>query len=392
MKTAYFDCFAGISGDMTLGALLDAGVDAGAFRAELAKLPDIEYELQISTVVKQGMQATDVNVIISEDHHHRRLKDITAIIETSTLSDGVKSRAISIFRRLAQAEGKVHGTSPDEVHFHEVGAVDAIVDIVGACIGLELLGIEKIVASPLPMGHGFVHAAHGRIPLPAPATVELLTGVPVYSAGIEGELVTPTGAAIIRTLASEFGDMPRMTIQSTGYGAGKSDFGIPNLLRVIVGETADSTADIPSHRVAILETNIDDMNPEFYDAAFESLFTAGALDVYMTPIYMKKNRPATLLSVICSPDKVDSLSRTALAETSSFGVRVTYAERRCLDRQWETVSTKYGEIRIKIGLMQGERITASPEYADCKSAAQAHGIPVRKVYEDALVMYSTNRL
>jgi hypothetical protein len=385
MRIAYFDCFAGISGDMTLGALLDAGADISKFREELEKLSGIEFELEISKVVKHGINATHVDVHIAEEHHHRRLKDITNIIETSDLCESVKTRAIGIFRNLAEAEARVHGTTPDQIHFHEVGAVDAIVDIVGTSIGIELLGIEKIIASPLPMGHGFVKAAHGTIPLPAPATVELLKGAPVYNADIEGELVTPTGAAIIRTLASEFGSMPDMTINTAGYGAGTYDFGIPNVLRVMIGKTEDTTP--RTRKVAIVETNIDDMNPEIYDSVFEKLFKAGALDVYLTPIHMKKNRPATLLTAICPVEASDPISRTILTETTSFGVRISVAERRCLDRRWEKVATKYGEIRVKIGALEGNPTTASPEYEDCRRAAEACDVPIRKVYEEASAAY-----
>lgn len=385
MKIAYFDCFAGISGDMTLGALLDAGADESLFRRELEKLQGIEFDLRIDKVNKNGIQATNVEVVIGEQHHHRRLRDVVEIISASALSDAVKSRAIGIFRRLAEAEGTVHGISPEEVHFHEVGAVDAIVDIVGASVGIELLGVERIVASPLPMGHGFVEAAHGRIPLPAPATVELLKGVPVYPTNVEGELVTPTGAAIVRTLASEFGGMPPMSIHSVGYGAGKADFPFPNTLRVLMGEMSEELPQ--SHEVSIVEANIDDMNPEFYDSVFERLFKAGALDVYLTPIQMKKSRPATLLSAICPAERVDEVARTILAETTSFGVRISHAERRCLDRRWETVATKYGEVRVKIGMLDGEPVTASPEYEDCRKASEACGVPVRRVYEEAVSVY-----
>lgn len=383
MKTAYFDCFSGISGDMILGSLIDAGLDEASFRAELAKLPDIKFELVISRAIKHGITAADVDVIIFEDHHHRGLKDIESIINRSELSDSIKFKAIGVFRRLADAEAKVHGSTPDEVHFHEVGAVDAIVDITGSIIGLEMLGIEKVYASPLPMGHGFVNAAHGLIPVPAPATVELLTGIPVYSTGIEGELVTPTGAAILSTISSGFGDIPSMTLQKTGYGAGKKDFGVPNVLRVLIGESVVKSQAIPSHKVSILETNIDDMNPEFYDLLFEKLFKAGALDVYISPVQMKKNRPASLLCVICPPDKTDLAAQIILKNTTSFGVRISSAERRCLDRTWKTVSTEYGEIRIKVGMLDGETITASPEYEDCKAAALTHNVPVRKVYDAA---------
>jgi pyridinium-3,5-bisthiocarboxylic acid mononucleotide nickel chelatase len=387
MKIAYFDCFAGISGDMTLGALLDAGADEAQFRQELAKLPDIEFDLRIAKVLSRGILATDVRVLTVEHAHHRRLKEVSRIIVGSGLSDGVKARAIDIFSRLAEAEAAVHGTTPEEVHFHEVGAIDAIVDIVGACVGLELLGIEQVVSSRLPMGHGFVEAAHGKFPLPAPATVELLKGIPVYSSGIEGEMVTPTGAAIIRTAASGFGEMPPMSIETIGYGAGKSKFDIPNVLRVLIGQASTEDAPPPSSRVAIVEANIDDMNPEFYDTAFEKLLKVGALDVYIIPIHMKKNRPAALLSAICPVELTDDIARTMLSETTSFGVRISLAERRCLDRKWQTISTKYGDIRMKIGMLHGRPITVSPEYDDCRKAAEAHGVPVRLVYAAAIAAY-----
>jgi len=384
MRIAYFDCFAGISGDMVLGAVLDAGADEARFRQELARLA-IEFELQVSKVVKNGIEATDVRVIVPHEHHHRRLNDIKALIESSDLSQTVKTRSTAIFQRLAEAEGAVHGTSPEEVTFHEVGAVDAIVDIVGSAIGMELLGIEEVFCSPLPMGHGFVEAAHGKIPLPAPATVEILKCVPVYDAGIQGELVTPTGAAIIRTLATEFGDMSPMTLQATAYGAGKTEFPFPNVLRLMIGESDG----LYHERVAIVETNIDDMNPEFYDTVFERLFKAGALDVYLTPIYMKKNRPANLLTAICPIEKKDDISQVILTETTTFGVRISIASRRCLERRWETVTTRFGDIRIKIGLMGDKQITASPEYEDCRKAAEAHDVPVRTVYQEALRSFTS---
>jgi uncharacterized protein (TIGR00299 family) protein len=238
------------------------------------------------------------------------------------------------------------------------------------------------------MGHGFVKAAHGLIPVPAPATVELLTDIPVYSTGIEGELVTPTGAAILSTISSDFGDIPPMTLQKTGYGAGKKDFGVPNVLRILIGESVEKTHTIPSHKVSILETNIEDMNPEFYDSLFEKLFEAGALDVYISPIQMKKNRPASLLCAICSPDKTDLAAEIILRNTASFGVRISSAERRCLDRKWEIVSTEYGNIRIKVGLLNDEIITASPEYEDCKTAARTHDVPIRIVYAAANLSFS----
>jgi len=391
VRIAYFDCFAGISGDMTLGALLDAGADEAQFRRELGKLQSIEFDLKISKVLRNGIQATDVQVLASDEHPHRGLKDILDIISSSGLSESVKARAVGIFRRLAEAEAAVHGTSSEEVCFHEVGAVDAIVDIVGTAIGIELLGIERVISSPLPMGRGFVEAAHGKIPLPAPATLELLKDVPIYSAGIEGELVTPTGAAIVRTLASDFGEMPSMAVQSIGCGAGKTEFPFPNVLRILVGEASAEMALPATDRVSVVETNIDDMNPEFYDSIFDRLFKAGALDVYLTPIYMKKNRPASLLSAVCPVERTENIVHAMLAETTTFGVRISSAYRRCLERRWEAVTTSFGEVRMKVGIMGGAQITASPEYEDCRKAAEAHGVPIRRVYEEAVARYHGGR-
>lgn len=380
MKIAYFDCASGISGDMTLGALISAGADENALKSELAKLGDLEFKLEIGKVIKSGIEAADVDVLTHEHHHHRRLPDIKKIIEGSTLSETTKKRAIDAFTRLAEAEGAVHGTGPEEVHFHEVGAIDAIVDIVGAMIGIELLGIEKVISSPLPMGRGFVTAAHGLMPLPAPATVKLLEGVSVYDAGVEGETVTPTGAAIIRTLTAEFRGIPAMKIEKSGFGAGKKDFPYPNVLRVIIGTDAASE----HKKIKVIETNIDDMNPEFYETVFESLFNAGALDVYLTAVTMKKTRPGTLLTAVCPPEKADEIAGIILSETTSLGVRITEADRRCLEREIITVTTNYGEIKVKIALQSGKRIKAAPEYEDCKAAAKKHKVPVKEVYEQAL--------
>jgi uncharacterized protein (TIGR00299 family) protein len=276
------------------------------------------------------------------------------------------------------------------VHFHEVGAVDAIVDIVGAAICLEMLGWPKVVASPMPTFHGYAKGAHGVFPLPAPATAEILRGVPWRKLDIEGELVTPTGAAIIREIAEGFGPFPAMTVGSIGYGAGKSDFGIPNALRVMIGEEATAPGD-SAECVTVIETNIDDLNPQFYETAMERLFAAGALDVFLTPIQMKKNRPGTLLSVICDPDLTEAIAAVILAETSTFGVRISRWERLCLDRRWEEVVTEFGVIRIKIGERDGRVITASPEYEDCKRAAIEHGAPIRRVHETAFTVYRAGK-
>jgi len=390
MKIAYFDCFAGISGDMTLGALIGAGADADLLRKGLAGLGVGGYRIEVGKKMTGPIEATDVRVILDDHHHHhhRRLHDILEMIRGAKLSEPVKQTAERIFLRLAEAEAKVHGSSPEEVQFHEVGAVDAIVDIVGAAICLEMLGWPKVVSSPMPTFHGYAKGSHGVFPLPAPATAEILRGIPWRKLDIEGELVTPTGAAIIREIAAGFGPLPAMTVESIGYGAGKSDFGIPNALRVMIGEEA---AGAESQGVTVIETNIDDLNPQFYETAMERLFAAGALDVFLTPIQMKKNRPGTLLSVICDPDLTEAISAAILAETSTFGVRISQWERLCLDRRWEEVVTEFGVIRIKIGERNGRVITASPEYEDCKRAAIEHGTPIRRVHETALTVYRTGK-
>ncbi len=403
MKIAYFDCFAGISGDMTLGALIGAGADPDRLREKLAGLGVDGYRIEVDRKISNGIAATNVTVVIEEEHHghhdhghhghshhhHRGLTDILQMIRKADLSEQTRQTAERIFTRLAEAEAKVHGSSPEEVHFHEVGAVDAIVDIVGASICLELLGWPKVIASPMPTFHGYARGSHGTFPLPAFATAELLRGVPWRKLDIEGELVTPTGAAIITEIASGFGPPPAMRIESIGYGSGKMDFGIANVLRVMIGEEPARISSLKS--VAVIETNIDDLNPQFYETAMERLFAAGAVDVFMSPIQMKKNRPGTLLSVICDPVSAESLAAVVLAETSTLGVRMSRWERVCLDRRWEEGVTEFGTIRIRIGERDGRTITASPEYEDCKRAAAEHDAAVRQVYESAMVQYRTGR-
>lgn len=401
MRIAYFDCFAGISGDMTLGALVDAGADFGALKRELEKLGIDEFEMSAEKVVKRGISSTDVTVHVhhhhkhenEQDHHHhhhgRSFTDIRKIIEGSGLAEAVKSKAVAIFRRLGEAEASIHGKDIEEIHFHEVGAVDAIVDIVGACVCLDLLGIEKVYASPMPTFTGMVEIAHGRFPLPAPATAEILKGVPWRKLGIEGEIVTPTGAAIITELAEDFGDAPAMITESIGYGAGKKDFGMPNVLRVMVGTASGRTGHISGEHtdVAMLETNIDDLSPQVYEVVMERLFAAGALDVYMAPIQMKKNRPATLLSVICNPKDVEAMSAVLFDETSTIGIRIDTRKRICLPREIVSVDTKFGSVRIKVAQREGEAANVQPEYEDCKAAAAEHQVPVKLVRDAALVAF-----
>ena len=411
---------------MTLGALVDAGADFEALKRELEKLilrkaQDAhrpaqgahEFEITLDRVTKRGISASDVTV---HTHHHRdhahsrgrAFSEIRRLIEESELSEGVKMKSIAIFTRLGEAEAKIHSVSIEEIHFHEVGAVDAIVDIVGACICLELLGIEKVYCSPMPTFTGMVEIAHGKFPLPAPATVELLKGAPWRELGLEGELVTPTGAAIVATLAEGFGAMPAMSIESTGYGAGKKDFGIPNVLRAVVGEAEcaspllrqaqdaqaqDATqglrADGPGEavEVAMIETNVDDLSPQVYEVVMERLFDAGALDVYLTPIQMKKNRPATLLSVICEPSLIEKLSDIIFEETTSIGVRIDARKRICLPREIVTVETEFGPIRVKVARKDGEIANVGPEYEDCRAAAAKHNVAFKRVRDAAMVAF-----
>jgi len=390
MKIAYFDCIAGASGDMILGALLDAGLPEATLREGLAALRLDDFDLRLRRVVKNGFSATKVDVLVADDVPARHLPDIEAIITRSDLSSATKEQAIAIFRRLGEVEASIHGVTLDRVHLHELGGVDTIVDVVGALLGLEALGIERVYASPLPMGRGFVHGAHGLIPLPAPATLALLSryvspsgeGVPVIGVDLEVELVTPTGAALLASLATGFGPLPPMTITAVGYGAGGRDLPIPNLLRLLVGDQAlpDGAA---TETLSLLETNIDDLNPEIYDHVMARLFNAGALDVFLSPIQMKKNRPATLLRAMCRPDDANALMSILYAETSTLGVREQLVTRHCLGRAIHTVETPYGPVRVKVARWGADHFKAAPEYEDCRRLADASGVPLREVYRAA---------
>lgn len=367
---------------MILGALLDAGVQPEVWQGELTKLNLSGYELKIERVQKQSLTATAVRVRVSEGGQERGLTEIEALIRASPLPTEVKETSVEVFRRLAEAEARVHGITPERVHFHEVGGVDAIVDIVGAVVGLRLLGVEAVYASALPLGHGFVDCAHGRLPLPAPATLELLRGVPVRSQDVEGELVTPTGAAILTTLAKGFGPFPPMTVERIGYGAGQRDFPFPNLLRLLVGSTS-AGLDARLETLTLLEANIDDLNPEFYGHLMERLFTAGALDVYLTPVQMKKNRPGVLLSVACPPAKAEALAALVFAETTTIGLRRQEVQRWALARERVEVETPYGSVGVKVARLGGKVMTASPEYEDCRRLALERGVPLKEVYAAA---------
>jgi uncharacterized protein (TIGR00299 family) protein len=383
VRIAYFDCIGGISGDMAVAALLDAGVELDALDKELRKLALSNYALGASKTHKGTIAATSFEVRADPEQPSRNVEDITRMIETSRLSDRVKGDSLRVFAALAQAEAKVHGTKPEEVHFHEIGAVDSIVDIVGTCAALEFLKIDEVACSPLPMGSGFVECAHGKLPLPAPATAELVAsaGVPVYSAGIQGETVTPTGAALVATLARRFGCVPSMTASGIGYGAGKADFDIPNLLRVIIGE-GQSLAEAATQEVAVVETTIDDMNPQLYEPLMEKLFAAGALDVFLVPIHMKKNRPAVLLSAICPRDLANALAQVILEESSTLGVRTRLERRQCVPREIVEVETEFGPVKVKVSGLGHRRF--SPEYDDCRRIAAEKSVPVRVVMDAAL--------
>lgn len=383
MKIIYFDCFSGIAGDMILGALIDLGLSLPNLQKELAKLSLGSYRLETSPVTRGGIGGIYLEVIVEETPEERRLVDILDLITGSTLSNRVKERSQAIFQRLAAAEARVHRIPVDQVRFHEVGAMDAIVEVVGAVAGLELLGVERVECSALNLGKGFTKSQHGVLPVPAPATMELLQGVPVYSTNIPCELVTPTGAAIITELSARFGDLPPITPEKIGYGAGKADLPTPNFLRVILGGAEEPAAGYLTDRVTLLETNLDDMNPQFYDHVMERLFAAGALDVYLVPVQMKKNRPGVVLSVLAPQERAEALLAILFAETTTLGVRLRDTPRCCLERATRVVDTPYGQIRVKEARLGDHILHASPEYDDCKRAAKEHRVPIALVYDEA---------
>ncbi|MHB8997378.1 MAG: nickel pincer cofactor biosynthesis protein LarC [Armatimonadota bacterium] len=402
MKIAYLDVFCGISGDLMLGALVDAGVEVAQLKAELSKLPVHGWDLQVETVRKSGLAATKVTVVEDhhhhgdhhdhdhEDHHHhhhgKSADEVIAIIRGGTLEADVVERAVAVVERIALAEAKAHGVDRSEVHFHELGGIDTVIDVVGAVVGLKLLGIEKLYCSALPVGRGYVDTAHGRLPVPPPAVANLYEGVATYPLDVEGETVTPTGAGIAVTLA-EVGQRPTMRITKVALGAGHKEFPIPNLLRMIIGDT-DEAADLPSHEVVLLEANLDDMSGELIGYATEQLFTAGAVDVWCTPIYMKKNRPATMLSALATPENAAAVADAMLLHTSSFGVRTQTLTRQCLDREHVTVETVYGPVRVKVGKRAGQVVTAAPEYADCVAAAEKAQTTLKAMYQAALAKFA----
>ncbi len=383
---AYFDCFSGISGDMTLGALLDLGVPLPWLREQIAALPLSGFEISVRQVAYSGIRAQRVEVEAHGDHDHRHYGDIRRLIEQSPLPEPARLMALAIFRRLAEAEAGVHGCTPEEVHFHEVGAVDAIVDVVGSALGFHHLGITAAAASPIPTGRGFVDCSHGRLPVPAPATAALLKNVPVLGGGAEFELTTPTGAAIVTSLAQVFGPMPAMTLRGTGYGAGSRNLEPgPNLLRILIGEpvgdTGPALGGFIQDRVVVVETSIDDMTPELFGFVMERLFAEGALDVVMIPVHMKKNRPGTQIQVLCTRERLPAVTHCVLTETTSLGVRCHEAGRFMLARESVTVDTSYGRIAVKRvrDPAGGERLV--PEFEVCRRIALEKKVPIRVVYD-----------
>ncbi len=422
MKIAYFDCVAGASGDMILGALLDAGLPEATLRERLAALKLNDFELHSERVSKNAFSATKVHIHIADNVPERHLAEIEALVKASTLSPAIQNQALAIFKRLCEAEAKIHGTTFDKVHLHELGGVDTIVDVVGTLVGLGALGIEQVHASPLPLGHGVTHGAHGYIPLPAPATIALLCGreggVPITRSDLKMETVTPTGAVLLTTLAQTFGPLPSMTLSAVGYGAGTKDLPIPNVLRILIGET-EHAKDSPTHpqphshphhdaspththphphphphteehqaplttsTLLMLETNIDDLNPEFYEYVMTRLFDAGALDVFLSPIQMKKNRPATLLHVLCQPDHATDLKNILFTETSTLGIREHTVSRQALPRALHKVNTPYGVVQVKVTQTNPDQVKMSPEYEDCRRLALDHNCPLRDVYRAA---------
>jgi pyridinium-3,5-bisthiocarboxylic acid mononucleotide nickel chelatase len=442
MRIAYLECFSGMSGDMFLGALIDAGVPPRLLEETVAAL-GLGARLEISRVVRSGISATKVDVWVDgekdlpregywakqnvasqneHDHHHdhqhphghrhasevsssragapaphehshgRGLSEIREIIGKAAISDAAKKTAMAIFEALGAAEAKIHDTAIENVHFHEVGAVDAMVDIVCAAVGAEALGVDEIVCSPLNVGGGTVQCAHGSFPVPAPATVELLKNAPVYSSGVQAELVTPTGAAIVKILAKRFAPFPEMKIEESGYGAGTREFaGHPNVVRLTLGETASTlAATTASETLTVLEANLDDLNPQVFGYVMDRLLEEGALDAFGTPVQMKKNRPGTLLTVLCKPEDASKLTHLIFTETTTLGVRRRAEVRQTLARRWENVSTEWGEVRMKIASMNGTVTNYAPEYEDCRRIAAQHHVPLKRVIQEATRAYTNS--
>jgi len=444
MRIAYLDCFSGMSGDMFLGALVDAGVPAKVFEETVAALA-IGARLEISRVTRCGISATKVDVYVNEEkelprevfwekqrehahshqhspvelkehnfsrtgtsaphehapqkhahspagapaphkhEHGRGLKEIKAVIAKAKISELAKKTAVAIFQAMGETEAKIHSTDVESVHFHEVGALDAMVDIVCASMGVEALGIDEIVCSPLNVGGGTVKCAHGTLPVPAPATVELLKRVPVYSSGVQVELVTPTGAAIVKILAKRFAAFPEMKIEKVGYGAGSRDLpGQPNVVRLTIGE---AQAGLPAETIRVLEANLDDLNPQVFGYVMDRLLATGALEVFGVPVQMKKSRPGMVLTVLAQPEDAEKVEQIIFSETTTLGVRQRTEHRRALARKWVSVSTQWGEVRMKVASLNGSVTNYAPEYEDCRKLAEAGGVPLKRVMQEAVQSY-----
>lgn len=383
MKSLYIDCIAGASGDMLLGAMIDLGVNEHTLEEQLKALNLPGFKITARQVSKNGIQATKFDVGVQDEQTERHLPEIIAILENSDLDEQIKAKAKRVIRRLGEVEAKIHNAPLDKVHLHELGGIDTIVDIVGFLLAIDMLGVERITCSPLPVGHGFTACAHGRIPLPAPATIALLEGIPIFGAGLEKELVTPTGAALLSSFVDQFGAMPHMQVESVGYGAGTRDLEIPNIVRMLLGQEM-LTGEQRIHTLTILETNIDDVNPEIYGYLMERLFASGARDVTLIPVYMKKNRPGTMVQVAVSAKDCEALKQILFEETSTLGIRQYTVERDCLPRHITTVETEYGAVKVKIAELREGKLKSSPEYEDCKALAEKTGVPLRVVMEAAL--------
>lgn len=380
MNLAHLDCNAGISGNMFLGALIDLGYPVETFKEEIGKLPLPIPDFKIVKVSKKGITATWFDTNPAHEHQHRNLSQITDIIIKAKYPQKVTDNAVSCFQHLAEAEAKIHGISVEEIHFHEIGAVDAIIDIVGACLGIEYFKIDKITVSPIRVGFGTVECAHGIIPIPAPATLELVRDFIIFGGEYEGEWTTPTGAAILKTFAKPSNSMPKIILERVGYGAGTAERQIANVHRIILGKNVHTD---PEDYQVVLETNIDDLNPEMFGFLGEELLKKGARDFYYTSVYMKKGRPGILVSVITPPENVTQIEDFLFNQTSTFGIRKHLVERRCLARKYQTINLKGCKIKIKTALRNGKIMKFAPEYEDCLKAAQVLNLPLNEIYEEA---------
>jgi len=399
MKTLYFDCFSGISGDMTIGALLDLGLDLNYLEAELHKLPVEGYELKASRVTRSNISAMKFDVLVEgeehhdhhhhhQDHFHRKAAQILAMIRDSNLNTNTKRIASEIFTKLAISEGKVHHIAPEDVEFHEVGAVDSIVDTVGTAVGFDAFGIERFLCSAINIGGGFIHCQHGVFPVPVPATADLLRHATVYQKHVETELVTPTGAAILAAVVNRFGHLHGFAAERIGYGAGTKQFAeFPNCLRLMLGEERSISSEDARGDVVVIEANIDDMNPQNFAYVNEKLLQAGALDVFTVPVQMKKGRPGQLLQVLAPSDAVDALSRVIFQETTTIGIRKYGVERTTLDREFVEVETEYGKVKIKVSKLGGEIVNFAPEFDDCVRLARDNNVPLKRIQAAVINAY-----